>query len=441
MEDNKISPAILNGLSIAVCLIDRDYRIVDANTCFLRSLNAANDALVGDALLARLPAHHQFLQQNIDTVFSTQAPLQSSGAVIVDICGDVDAAYIWQDVEFLPILSVHGEVTQVAICFYRPTALAAPTREALPSIPDTERLKRSTEAYQEVVSELKQLQSQLLQSEKMASIGQISAGIAHEINNPIAFISSNIRTLYDYLDKFTAYVRCLDEKIESTDNRALLADRQVLKDDIQLSYLLEDASDLIEESLEGITRVMTIVKDLKEFSHVDNGEWATTDIRRGIDSTLKIIHNEIKYAIEIERNYSPQTPDILCQPMQLNQVFLNLLINAAHAIEGEGNIKISVAPLDEEHLIIEIKDNGQGIPEEALATIFEPFYTTKPVGQGTGLGLSVSRDIVVAHGGQITVTSEQGKGTTFTIVLPCSGNQAEGISSPVHEVMKGGRSP
>ncbi|SIO35577.1 sensor histidine kinase [Salinivibrio sp. ES.052] len=421
MQDNDLSPAILNQLSIAICIVDHEYKIVNANTCFFISLNLTSDILIGDALLARFPTHYQFLQQNIATVFLTKAPLQSSGAVIVDISRDVgsDAAHIWQDIEFLPIPSACGVVTQVAICFYRPTALAAPKQDLVPTISDSQRFKRSSDAYQCVVSELKQLQSQLLQSEKMASIGQISAGIAHEINNPIAFISSNICTLYDYLEKFTAYVHRLDETIDSTQNKALLADRQALKDDIQLSYLLEDASDLIEESLEGITRVMTIVKDLKEFSHVDSGEWVLTDIRCGIDSTLKIIHNEIKYNIEIERVYSPQTPEIMCQPMQLNQVFLNLLINAAQAIEGEGKIKISVAPLDEKHLVIKITDNGQGMPEKALTTIFEPFYTTKPVGQGTGLGLSVSRDIIAAHGGQITVISEQGKGTTFTIVLPC----------------------
>jgi len=442
VKNSDMSLALFNQLSIAICIVDHEYTIESANASFLDRLPANQGTVVGRSLLACFPAHRQFLQQNIDSVFSTRTPLLSSGSVIVDTSLEVgsDAAHKWQDIEFLPIPSACGVVTQVAICFYRPTMLAAPKQDSVTTMSDSQRLKRSSDAYQEVVSELKQLQSQLLQSEKMASIGQISAGIAHEINNPIAFISSNIRTLYDYLEKYSAYVHQLDEKIDATANKVLSADRQALKDKIQLDYLLEDSSDLIEESLEGISRVMTIVKDLKEFSRADNGEWVSTDVRRGIDSTLKIIHNEIKYAIEIERNYSPQTPDIICQPMQLNQVFLNLLINAAQAIEGEGKINILVAPLDDEHLMIKIKDNGQGIPDEALTTIFEPFYTTKPVGQGTGLGLSVSRDIIAAHGGQITVKSELGKGTTFTIVLPCSDNCADEIASSDEQGIRGGHS-
>ncbi|MPS30918.1 two-component sensor histidine kinase [Salinivibrio sp. VYel9] len=434
-----MSLALFNQLAIAICIVDHEYTIESANACFFARLAAKPGTVVGRSLLACFPDHRQFLQQNIDSVFSTQTPLQSSGSVIIDTFVEVgsDVAHNWQDTEFLPIPSACGVVTQVAICFYRPTALAASKQDTRPSISESQRFKRSSDAYQEVVSELKQLQGQLLQSEKMASIGQISAGIAHEINNPIAFISSNIRTLYDYLEKFSAYVHQLDEKIDASENKVLVADRQALKDKLQLSYLLEDASELIEESLEGVTRVMTIVKDLKEFSRADNSEWVLTDVRRGIDSTLKIIHNEIKYAIEIERNYSPQTPDILCQPMQLNQVFLNLLINAAQAIEGEGKINIDVAPLDVEHLMIKIKDTGLGIPDEVLTTIFEPFYTTKPVGQGTGLGLSVSRDIIAAHGGQITVESEQGKGTTFTIVLPCSDGCADEIAPSDAEGIRG----
>jgi signal transduction histidine kinase len=182
--------------------------------------------------------------------------------------------------------------------------------------------------------------------------------------------------------------------------------------------VLEDVTDLIAESLEGSSRVMAIVKNLKEFSHADDSEWLYSDLRQGLDSTLRIINNEIKYTATVEREYADEVPSVYCQPMQLNQVFLNLLVNASHAIQENGMIRVRVQPLANDQVQIQIEDNGAGIPKENLSAIFEPFFTTKPVGDGTGLGLSVSYGIVNAHGGTIEVDSEVGKGTTFTLILP-----------------------
>lgn len=190
-----------------------------------------------------------------------------------------------------------------------------------------------------------------------------------------------------------------------------------MHDRIQYSFLRDDMPDLVSESIEGIGRVSEIIRSLKAFSHVDNSEWQYADIVEGIENTLKIANNQLKYNIEIHRDYQNDLPTPFCQPMHLNQVFLNLLINAAQAIEGKGHIYIIVSATKTE-LLVKIKDTGCGISQSAMRKIFEPFYTTKPVGQGTGLGLSLSYSIVQKHKGDITVTSELNVGTTFTITIP-----------------------
>ncbi len=186
----------------------------------------------------------------------------------------------------------------------------------------------------------------------------------------------------------------------------------------QVDFILEDTAELITESLEGSSRVMSIVKNLKEFSHVDRSEWGYANLENCIESTLKIINNEIKYNITVEKHYAPSVPDVFCQPMQINQVLLNILVNASHAIDGDGTISITLQAANAEFVEIRIQDTGCGIPEEIRERIFEPFFTTKPVGSGTGLGLSVSYGIINKHHGTISVTSEVGKGSEFVIRLP-----------------------
>lgn len=268
-------------------------------------------------------------------------------------------------------------------------------------------------AQSELIQKLEQAQHQLLQSEKMASIGSLAAGVAHEINNPIGFVSSNLYSLKGYVSDLLAVINQF--KSVGLDLEKL---EQALQycNEVDLDFLQNDVIQLLDESQDGIARVRRIVQDLKDFSHVDHGEWVVTELHKGLESTLNMVNNELKYKAVVERNYGT-IPEINCLASQINQIFMNLLVNAAHAIEKDGKIVINTWA-DHENVYVGISDNGCGIPQENLSRIFDPFYTTKPVGKGTGLGLSLSYGIVKKHGGRIDVQSKVGIGTTFTVVLP-----------------------
>lgn len=269
-----------------------------------------------------------------------------------------------------------------------------------------------------LIKQLSEAQDQLLQQEKMASIGQLAAGVAHEINNPVGYVNSNINSLEGYIndmfDLLELYSRL--EKSPNVDN-ALVAEIAKLKKSIDFDFIQDDVHDLVKESKEGVLRVKQIVKDLKDFSHVDEAEWQMADLIHGINSTLNIVHNELKYKATVEKDYDA-LPPVECVPSQINQVIMNLLVNAGHAIDDRGTITLRAKKLDEQHVYIEVEDTGKGIPEENLAKIFNPFFTTKPVGKGTGLGLSLSYSIIEKHKGSITVRSKVGVGTCFRITLP-----------------------
>ena len=273
-------------------------------------------------------------------------------------------------------------------------------------------------AFRDVINDLDQAQEQLIQSDKMASIGQLAAGVAHEINNPVGFIGSNINALKTYCEELLLLLdeyETADEYLKNDFAHWNSIDK--VKKDIDLNYLKKDIVKLIAESTDGVKRVKDIVQDLKDFSHVDESEWQFIDIHAGMDSTLNIVHNEIKYKAEVIKHYG-DLPDIECIGSQLNQVFMNLLVNAAHAIDEHGTIKIETGLTDNEWVWISISDTGKGIPKSKLKKIFDPFYTTKPIGQGTGLGLSLSYSIIEKHSGRIDVESVEGVGTTFCIWLP-----------------------
>ena len=258
---------------------------------------------------------------------------------------------------------------------------------------------------------------QLLQSEKMASVGQLAAGVAHEINNPMGYVNSNLGSLKRQVDDLMLLLDAY-EKAEASmqGSPEVLEALQKIKQRIDLKYLREDMSELIRESREGIHRVISIVESLKDYSRVDVAEWHPCNLEQGLESTLKIAWNAIKYKAEVHRDYAG-LPEVECIGSQINQVFMNLLVNAAQSIRDKGLITLR-SGFDETHVWIEIADSGCGIPPENLNRIFEPFFTTKPLGQGTGLGLSLSYSIVQRHHGQITVVSEPGQGTTFRVMLP-----------------------
>ncbi len=283
---------------------------------------------------------------------------------------------------------------------------------------EVQALLRSNQELKQLNARLSEAQEKLVQSEKLASIGQLAAGVAHEINNPIGFIFSNFGTLERYLTDLFEMLAAYEAAEPLLAGTPVGSELRALRAKVELDYLKEDIPTLMAESKEGITRVRKIVQDLKDFSRVDNHqEWVLADLHQGLESTLNIVNNEIKYKAKVVKNYG-QLPEIVCLPSELNQVFMNLLVNASHAISGDrGCITISSGS-DGAQVWIEIADNGSGIAPENLHKIFDPFFTTKPIGQGTGLGLSLSYGIVKKHHGQILVDSQQGVGTRFRVILP-----------------------
>jgi signal transduction histidine kinase len=276
--------------------------------------------------------------------------------------------------------------------------------------------QRNTE-LESLNSKLAGTQSQLLQSEKMASVGQLAAGVAHEINNPIGYVHSNLTSLTRYVRNIFSILQAYEQLEKAVGGTVPeLVSVTALKKSIELDFVREDIVNLLAESVEGVTRVEKIVKDLKDFSRVDEAEWQQADIHEGINSTLNVVAHELKYKGNLVKEYG-DLPPIQCLPFQLKQVFMNLLVNAAHAIEQRGTITIRTGR-DGDYVWVTIADTGHGIDPRHLNRIFEPFFTTKPVGVGTGLGLSVSYSIIKKHNGTLDVASELGKGTTFTIRLP-----------------------
>ncbi|MBK5408090.1 response regulator [Pseudomonas sp. TH34] len=282
----------------------------------------------------------------------------------------------------------------------------------------THALTLTSQALQLEIDERKQLESQLVQSEKLASLGQLAAGVAHEINNPVGFISSNLSTLDGYFKQLQQMLDAYQQAEEALAPGECLAQLQRLRKAMDLEFLKEDIPILIHESKDGIGRVARIVKDLKDFSRVDNDEkWQWANLQHGIDSTLNIVASELKYKADVVKHFQ-KLPDIECLASQLNQVVMNLVINAAQAMGPErGTITLSNG-VEGDQVWLEVADTGCGIAPETVQKIFDPFFTTKPVGEGTGLGLSLSYGIVKKHHGTISVNSEVGKGTTFRVVLP-----------------------
>lgn len=257
---------------------------------------------------------------------------------------------------------------------------------------------------------LKSAQEQVIQSEKLSSIGQLSAGVAHEINNPIGFINSNLKTLSEYAETTLKLIEGYSSLKQ--DNSSI----EAIKSEYDYNFIKKDMPQLIKESIEGASRVIEIVKDLKGFARTDNKATAKVNLHTCINSTLNMVANEIKYKAQVKKDFG-EIPEIECRPVQINQVIMNLLVNAAQAIKDEGLITIKTYSLGE-NIILEISDTGEGIKKDIMEKIFDPLFTTKEASIGTGLGLSVTYSIVKSHSGDIEAISTTGKGTTFKVTLP-----------------------
>ncbi len=290
----------------------------------------------------------------------------------------------------------------------------------------TQALSEKNDLLEQSNKELKETQQQLFQAEKMASVGQLAAGVAHEINNPVGFVSSNLNTLTDYLSMFQilmTLVKKLEPDADIETQKALITEIHQFYAQHDFDFISEDVTPLIEESVEGLARVSEIVKGLKVFSRIDSDEKQWFDLNHCLNTTLTMVNNKLKYICKVEKQFA-DLPRVYFNVGKLTQVFTNLLINAGQAIEATGKQGvISVhTHLQGKQVIVDITDTGCGISEENLEKLFNPFFTTKPEGQGTGLGLSITYGIIQEHGGSIEVTSKEGEGSRFIITLPVGDN-------------------
>jgi len=282
-----------------------------------------------------------------------------------------------------------------------------------------EQLQERIDELDAMNHQLEEAQNQLLQQDKMASIGQLAAGVAHEINNPIGFVSSNLNTLRQYVDGLLGLSSACDAALAAPGDAAAAAALTMKREEVEIEFLREDLPMLLDECAEGLGRVKKIVQDLKDFSRVDHSDWQEADLNVGLESTLNVVRHEVKYKADVIKNLAP-LPPITCLAAQLNQVFMNLIVNAAHAIPSKGTITLS-SGVEKDWVWVQVEDTGCGMSADVQRRMFEPFFTTKDVGKGTGLGMSLSFSIVQKHGGSILVRSTEGVGTAIRVWLPTQG--------------------
>lgn len=426
-----LSEFIVDRLEVGLLAVDTDMRVVLWNRFMALHSGKNADAVIGNNLFDCFPdLPRKWLEKKIRNVFILknysftsweQRPYLFRFHHNRPATGGVDT--MQQSCTFLPMRDGRDEVSHVCITLFDHTDTAIYQQSLMRVIADLEREKAE---QRRLIAKLDEAQSQMLQSEKLASIGQLAAGVAHEINNPVGFVNSNLGTLENYVRDLMRVVDAYGDW-EDAANEALLErvnSARRLKREIDFDFLRDDVDTLIRESKDGLDRVKRIVQDLKDFSRIDHAaDWEKTDIHRCLDSTLNVVANELKFKAELVRQYGA-LPAVECRPSQLNQVFLNLMVNAAQAIRERGIITLATGS-EADWVWIAVTDTGRGIDPEHLKRIFDPFFTTKPVGQGTGLGLSVSRNIVAKHNGRIEVDSTIGQGTTFRVWLPVDQQKIE----------------
>lgn len=288
----------------------------------------------------------------------------------------------------------------------------------------TDLLQQKNRELESANRSIQEAQVRLLQSEKMASVGQLAAGVAHEVNNPVGYLMSNLRTLKNYCQSFYRYAEVSKalEKDPQFEENECVQDIARVREEEEIDYLLEDIPELLDDSIEGSNRIRQIVAALKEFSYSsDQSPYSYYDLNHCVETTLKMAFHEYKYKASLTTDLQP-LPNTWCAPGQINQVLLNLVVNAAQAVDKGGQITVS-SRVREGWIEISVDDDGPGIPQENLHKLFDPFFTSKPLGEGTGLGLAISSRIVSEHGGVIDVESEPGHGSCFTVRIPVRGGE------------------
>lgn len=286
-----------------------------------------------------------------------------------------------------------------------------------------DQLQELRERFQEEVLRGLEKDRILFQQEKIASVGLLAAGVAHEINNPIGYILSNLRSLADYLENITQYLAVMDVVLDQFCPDEQRAHLKELRHKLDIDFICSDIMSLVHESSDGAHRIKQIVMDLKDFAQIDDAQVKENDLNQCIRRTLNVIKHELRLVTHIHMKLG-EIPLVQCNAQQINQLLSSLLLNAAQAIEGEGTITIKTWQ-EQQSILLSVTDTGSGIAPEIIKRIFEPFFTTKPVGNGIGLGLTVAYDIVRKHEGELRLESEPGKGSTFTVCLPLQRHEGE----------------
>lgn len=403
--------ALVEKIGLGVLVLDADMRIEHWNTFVAQRSGKSLERALGRHFLEVFPdAGPQRFERMVELARDRSKHVYNhwlEAPPLVPLPDPADAAGkpALQTTLFFPFETPDG-VRHFGLVMYDTSAVAR-ANEQLEAALSALSIKQTEQ--DQLLKKLETANSQLLQSEKLAAIGQLAAGVAHEINNPIGYVFSNLKSL-------GGYVRDMLRIIDAVDGAATLDEVRQLKSNLEYDYIRGDVEALIAESEDGIDRVKRIISALKDFSHIEEEEFRLADLHRGLDTTLNVVNNELKYKAEIVKEYG-DIPDVECIPSQINQVVMNLLVNAAHAIEQFGRITLRTS-CENDWALIEVEDTGKGIEPKLLNRIYEPFFTTKPVGKGTGLGLALSYSIVQKHHGRIEVHSEINKGTRFRVWLP-----------------------
>ncbi len=318
-----------------------------------------------------------------------------------------DGALFWNELFTSPVFDPNGKLTH----FVGIQTDISSRKSA------EEQLVTRTSELERTIAELRSTQAMLVHAEKMNALGQMVAGVAHEINNPISFVNSNLHSLRRSLDDLFGAYNKLETLINAVSNPDTLQAAEIIRKESDLDFLQGDADDLLGASIDGLGRVRRIVEALRTFSRLDEAELKIIRLSENIQSTLMIARLELQNRVDVATDLD-HLPAIKCYPAELNQVFLNLIVNAAQAIEGHGSLIIRGKD-EPQHIVLTFTDTGKGMTPEVIAHMFDPFFTTKPVGAGTGLGLTIAYKIIHdRHRGKISVESTLGVGTTFTIRLP-----------------------
>jgi len=398
-----------------ICITAHDDSLLDVNFAGVTLLGYDTKQQITDNLTLDSLFHAKKNLQKWKDLISARGFVKDFEATLVKKNGDLIAALLTSCRIYAPT--------------HKNPVYATLVRDVTESIKNKMQVHRMNVELIDSLYNLRKTQPKLVQQEKLASIGQLAAGIAHELNNPIGFISSNFTSLRAYIGVIKNYIRLFENSISEIHTchgqktAELLRELSSFREEKKLDYIYKDIEELANESMEGIQRITEIVRSLRNFSRIDNESVIEQyDLNDALESTLTVAKNEIKYIADVEKELS-EIPLVECIGGEINQVLLNIIVNSAQAIKSQnrkekGLITIRTYKKDE-HVFCEISDNGPGIPKNIIGKIFDPFFTTKETGKGTGLGLNISYDIIVhKHRGDLFVESAEGKGTTFTVKLP-----------------------